>query len=104
MNKMMRVALVNVSATVLYIALVASFMYYGSEVKIGKNNTLLVPIAMLLLFTFSAALTGFLVFGRAALMYFDGKKKDAIALLGYTLSLLSIITVVAILALVIFTK
>ncbi len=104
MNKMMRMALVNVSATVLYIALVASFMYYGSEVKIGRNNTLLIPIAMLLLLTFSAALTGFLIFGRAALMYFDGKKKDAITLLGYTLGLLSLVTVIAVLALVVFTK
>ncbi len=104
MNQTLKNALSNALATVLYIFLVASFMYYGSQVKIGKTNTFLIPAAMLLLFTFSAALTGFLIFGRPALLYLDGKKKEALSLLWYTLSILFVITLAVILLLILFTR
>jgi hypothetical protein len=77
-------------------------MFWAGEAKIGANNTFLAPIAMLLLFVFSAALTGFLVFGQPAILYLDGKKKEALTLLGYTLGILSGLTVLAIVLLIIF--
>ena len=96
MKPLLKTALLNVFATVLYITAVSSFMFFAGEAKLGKSNTFLIPIVTLLLFVSSAAITGFLVFGRPVLMYVDGKKGEALTLLTYTLALLSAITVVAI--------
>lgn len=104
MNKIKLTALINAVATALYIISVGFFFYYGTLVKIGRVNTILAPITMLMLFVFSAALTGFLIFGKPALMYIDGKKKEALALLSYTLTFFSIITLAAITLLVTFTR
>jgi hypothetical protein len=99
-----KTALINSVATALYIILVGTFMYYGTIIKIGRDNVFLAPIAMLFLFVFSAALTGFLMIGKPAQMYVDGKKKEAISLLTYTLVFFSIITLVAITLLIVFTR
>lgn len=45
------------------------------------EDTVFIPITMLMLFVCSAAITGFLVFGKPAMLYLDGKKQDAIQLL-----------------------
>jgi hypothetical protein len=51
----------------------------------GKiENHLLAPMVFLLLFVFSALVTGYLVLGKPILMYLDGQKKEAIKLLFYT--------------------
>jgi hypothetical protein len=104
MNKIRKKALFNALATSLYIMLVGSFMYYGSSIKIGKTSEFLAPIALLSLFVFSAALTGFLIFGKPALMYIDGKKKEALSLLAYTLGFFSITTFITIILLVILSR
>lgn len=104
MSEIKKTALVNAIATALYIIAVGSFMYYGSVIKLGRANIILVPITLLLLFVFSAALTGFLIFGKPAQMYVDGKKKEALSLLTYTLSFFSIITLVALGLLIVFTR
>jgi len=79
-------------------------MYYGTVVKIGRTNAILAPITLLLLFVFSAALTGFLIFGKPAQLYVDGKKKEALSLLTYTLGFFSIITLAAVFLLIAFTR
>ena len=81
MDEIKKTAIINALATALYIVAVGVFMYYGSLVKIGRANVILVPITLLLLFVFSAALTGFLIFGKPAQMYVDRKKKEALSLL-----------------------
>ena len=100
----MKRGFINAFATVLYIIAIASFMYYGSLIKLGRANIILVPITMLLLFVFSAALTGFLIFGKPAQLYVDGKKKEALAMLTYTLISFSIVTFVFLLLLIVFTR
>lgn len=104
MNKIKKTAILNSLATTLYIVAVGCFMYYGSLVKIGRANVILVPITLLLLFVFSAALTGFLIFGKPAQMYVDGKKKEALSLLTYTLISFFVITFAAIILLIVFTR
>jgi hypothetical protein len=49
----------------------------------------------LMLLVFSAALMGILVFGQPAMWYVDGKKKEALYLLGYTMTVLLALTVLA---------
>ena len=104
MDKLKTRGFINAFATALYIIAIASFMYYGSLIKLGRANIILVPITMLLLFVFSAALTGFLIFGKPAQLYVDGKKKEALAMLTYTLVSFSIITFVFLLLLIVFTR
>jgi len=103
-NKIWKTALVNALATAVYIIAVGSFMYYGSMIKLGMANIFLVPIAILLLFVFSAALTGFLIFGKPAQLYVDGKKKEALSLLSYTLLIFSVITFIFLILLIVLTR
>jgi hypothetical protein len=104
MDGIRKTALINALATAIYIVAVGSFMFFGSQIKLGRVNIILVPITLLLLFVFSAALTGFLIFGKPAQMYVNGNKKEALTLLTQTLTFFSIITFVAIILLIIFTR
>ncbi|MEK7508128.1 MAG: hypothetical protein AAB602_03550 [Patescibacteria group bacterium] len=100
MKPIIKIAFLNAMLTFLYVAVIATFMFYAPTL-FGKerNDTVLVPIVMLSLLVFSAALTGALIFGRPALWYVDGKKKEAILLLAYTLGIFFIITIIAVCAL-----
>ncbi|MEK7646842.1 MAG: hypothetical protein AAB378_00520 [Patescibacteria group bacterium] len=75
MNNIIKHAAVNAFATALYIVAIASFLFYVPKF-FGENkaDTVLVPIVMLSLLVFSAALVGVLIFGRPILWYLDGKK------------------------------
>lgn len=103
MLKINKEALRNSLFTALYIAFIGSSMYFISTFKIGNDNTFLAPIAFLLLFVLSAAITSFLVFGKPAQLYIDGKKKEAISLLTSTIAYLAIFTVVIFVLLLIAT-
>lgn len=104
MGEITKIALKNALATASYVALVGLFMYFGSMVKVGRSNVFLVPIAALLLLVFSAALTGFIVFGKPAQMYIDGKKKEALAVLTRTLEFFFGITLAALVFMTIMTR
>ena len=92
-------AIINSGVTALYIIAVASFMNWASSGKLA-GKSVLIPIFILMLFVFSAAFTSFFIFGRPALMYLDGKKKEAITLLTYTLGFFFAYTVVALILLI----
>jgi len=49
------------------------------------------PLAFLLLFVISAAITGFLVLGKSITLYLDNLKKEAVELFGYTITWLALI-------------
>jgi len=102
MNKILKTAVFDSLATTAYIVAISTFMFWAGETKLGANNTFLIPIVMLLLFVVSAAITGFLVFGQPVIMYYEGKKKDALQLLTYTLAILSGVTIFSIILLIIF--
>jgi hypothetical protein len=59
---------------------------------------------MLLLFVTSAAITGFLVFGKPVMLYIDGKKREAVSLLGYTIGILFLITLVVFIFLIAYNN
>lgn len=92
-NKIIKYAILNALGTALYIGAVASLLFYG--LKDSGPDTVLAPIVMLLLFVFSAAFTGLLVFGRPVLWYLDGEKEEAVSLLVATLGIFLVITIVA---------
>jgi len=76
-----------------YVAIVATFMRHGEQI-FGKMNNLLGPMAFLLMFVLSAAVTSALVLGRPILFYLDNKKAEAVKLFGYTLGWLFVLIAV----------
>ena len=90
-NDIIKHAFINASLTALYIIGISSFLFYVSRF-FDSPNTVLIPIMMLSLFVFSAALTGSLIFGRPILWYLEGKKEEAVFLLIYTLGIFLVIT------------
>lgn len=88
-------AVINAVLTAGYIVLIASFMFYNQHLAgPQKDNTPLIPIIMLSLLVFSAATTGYLIFGKPILWYLDGKKREAVLLLAYTLITFFVITTI----------
>ncbi len=100
-NDIVKNALLNAGAAALYIVAVASFLFYVPK-SFGPVDNVLMPITMLLLFVFSAALMGVLIFGRPILWYLDGKKQEAFSLLMYTLIIFLLITLLALLILLLY--
>ncbi|MFH1112171.1 MAG: hypothetical protein V1712_03870 [Patescibacteria group bacterium] len=99
-SKLLYYSLINSFATFIYVVLVAWTMFNGDKV-FGKMNTLLGPVAFLLLFVVSATIVGILVLGKPVGLYLEGFKKEAIKLLIYTVVCLIIITALALLAMMI---
>lgn len=93
MASIIKTSIVNAIATTVYIIIVVSFIF-SLQVLAPKEDIVIIPIAMLLLFVCSAAITGFLVFGKPVMLYIDGKKREAVSLLGYTLGILFLITLI----------
>ncbi len=77
-----------------YISLVAGVFYVGSQVR-PHPNQFLAPIAIISLFTLSAAVMGFLFCYEPAQLYFDGKKKQAVTLFLQTVAVFGVITALA---------
>lgn len=101
----LKFAALNAFGTALYIAGVSALMFNAERIfGGGPDETVLIPIAMLLLFVLSASITGSLVLGRPILWYLDGKKKEAVSLLMATLSFLAAITLIAFLGLVVIAR
>lgn len=74
----------------LYITFVAFLMSNGNSLFGNIDNTIIGPVAMLMLFTLSAAVVGSLVFGRPVMLYLDGKKREAMNFAGATVGFLFI--------------
>ncbi len=82
-------SLLHSLGVVLYITLVALLMSNGNRL-FGKEDTILTSIAVLMLFTISAAVVGLLVFGRPIMWYLNGQKKEAVRFVLYTIGFLVI--------------
>ena len=94
MDKIIKRAFIDSVGTFIYIVLVVSFIF-SLQVFSEQKDNIIIPISMLLLFVCSAAITGFLVFGKPIMLYIDGKKKEAVLLLGYTLGIMVLITLIS---------
>ena len=101
MTKIIRRAFIDAIGTAVYIILIVSLIF-SLQFLAPKEDIIIIPIAMLLLFVSSAAITGFLVFGKPVMLYVDGKKKEAVALLGYTLGILVLITIISFIFLIVY--
>jgi hypothetical protein len=88
---MMLKALKNALLASGYITVVASVLYFGEQF-IGPDDSVLMPIAMLSLFTLSAAVMGYLFLYCPAELYFSNNKKGAAKLFAQTVGFFAIIT------------
>ena len=103
MDRILRRAFLNAIGTFAYIVLVVSIIFSFQRFS-SEPDTIIIPIAMLLLFVCSAAITGFLVFGKPVMLYIDGKKKEAISLLSHTVGILATITAAVFILLVVYLR
>ena len=75
-----------------YVALIALTMA-NAETLFGPVDPPLAPMGFLLLLVVSAAIAGLLVFARPIVWYLDGKKKEAVRLVIWTVGFLALMTV-----------
>ena len=66
-------------------------MFFGTE-HTKAGNSVVVPIAVLSLFTLSAALMGYFFLYQPVQLYLDGKKKEATSLFIRTILVFAIFT------------
>lgn len=92
-SKIILWGLINSLGVLIYTAAVAWFLFNG-EKFLGKADNFFMPLALLLLFVVSAAITGLLVLGRPIYLYLNGAKKEAISLLFYTIGWLLLMVVI----------
>ncbi len=92
MKRFLQSSLAAALGTAIYVALVATVMTNAEKV-FGNMKPFLGPVAFLLMFVLSAAVTSSLVFGRPVMLYLDGKKREAVKHFGLTLLWLLVILV-----------
>ncbi len=93
-NKNILYSFLSSLGVLIYVSGVAWFLSNGEKI-FGKNQSMGIPVAFLLVFVLSAAITGSLVFGYPVWQYLDGKKKEALKALGWNLGFLAIFTIAA---------
>lgn len=86
--------IINALSAAIYIILVASVMFFGTKYS-GPTNSIIAPIAVVSLFTLSAAVMGYLFCYQPAQLYFDNEKKQAVNLFLQTVGVFGILTLLA---------
>ncbi len=90
--------ILNALTAVLYIIAVASVVYTASHFA-PSPDTILIPIALLSLFSLSAAVMAFLFFYQPVTMYLEGEKKAGVKLGIHTIGAFGVITAILLAAL-----
>ncbi len=83
--------IVNALTAVGYISLVSTLMFFGSRL-FGGDDTVLAPIAMLSLFSLSAATMAYIFLYQPFLYFVEGEKKKAVNLFLQTTAAFAIFT------------
>lgn len=76
-KKLLTRTLLNSLGVIAYVLAVAMIMNNGERL-FGKEDTILTAVAVLLLFSVSAAVVGSLVFGYPVVLFLGGQKKEGI--------------------------
>ncbi len=78
----------------LYITFISFVMYYGTRYA-PHGPSFMAPLAVICLFTLSAAVMGYVFCYTPTVLYFDGKKKAAVQLFLQTVLAFGAVTAVA---------
>lgn len=100
-SKLILLSLLHSLGVVAYVILVVIIMNNGGQL-FGGMNDIWGPIAFLLLFVISAAITGLLVFGRPVYLFLNGYKTEAVKFTLYTVGFLFLETVIFFVGLALF--
>jgi len=98
-KELLKSALLDSIGVYVYVLLVALFMSHANTL-LGPSDTLLSVVAFLILFVLSAGVVGGLVLVKPATLYLDGKKKDGVILVFYTLFALFILLILTLIPLI----
>jgi len=82
---------INSLAASAYIIFIVLVMNSGTKL-VGPTNSLMAPVAVISLFTLSAAVMGYLFCYQPIQLYFDGKKKSAVQLFLQTVIIFACLT------------
>lgn len=93
-KKILRQSLAFAAAAVLYVVVVATFMQNAARILGPDDGNAIAPIVFLLLLVVSAATMGMLIFAKPVMLYLDGKKREAVMMMGCTIGALAAFTVV----------
>ena len=94
--KLIKRGALSAALAVLYIAVVATLMSNAERLFGEQKPSILAPIVILSLLVVSAATMGMLVFGKPVMLYMDGKKREAIKLVTWTIGSLAALTILGI--------
>ncbi|MGC9605406.1 MAG: hypothetical protein ABSF56_01460 [Minisyncoccia bacterium] len=88
----------NALIAIAYIAVIASFLYYG-QLFLGPVRGIIVPVVMLSIFVLSAAFMGLVFFYQPVQMYLDGDKKGSLSLFTKTMMIFAGVTILLVIIL-----
>lgn len=97
---MLKNPFINALLATLYITLVVFVMWNVADMTGDKEETLLIPMAMLSLFVLSAAVMGLLFIYTPAKMFFDNQREEALTFFFKTLGTFACFAIVFVLLLV----
>jgi hypothetical protein len=98
MNNLFFKSFLSALGVFFYVLLVALIPAYANQ-WFGPHDNFFTPVFILLLLVLSVAVVGLLIFGRPVFMYLEGFKKQAWALLLYTIGWLAVFVVITMLLL-----
>ncbi len=90
--------ILNALAASAYIVLVALVMYYGS-IFAPEEDTAFAPVAIISLFTLSAAVMGYLFLYTPLTLYLAGEKASAVQLFLRTVATFAVLTLLSLILL-----
>lgn len=96
---MIKNPLINAVLAEAYIIIVASGIHYAPKQLGSQPDTVLAPIAMLSLLTFSVAMMGYFFAWQPLQLYWDGEKKRAVNFFLQTLGYFAGTTIIVVLIL-----
>lgn len=91
--------ILNAFAALVYIVVVSAAMFYGTSNIGPAEDSVIAPIAMISLFTLSAAVMGYLFLSQPLQLYLDNKKKEAVEVFMRTVAIFAGFTVVILITL-----
>lgn len=86
--------LINALSATAYIFLIVVMMSWGTKMVSHKPDPFLAPLAVVSLFTLSAAVMGYIFCYQPLQLYFDGKKKQAVNLFLQTTAIFGLMTLI----------
>ncbi|MBI4090786.1 MAG: hypothetical protein HY422_02070 [Candidatus Komeilibacteria bacterium] len=91
--KIIKIAVVSAVGVFAYVGLISWVLIHGEQF-FGSlpRGDIRGPMLFLMLFVFSALVTGLMVLGRPTYLFLTGSKKEALTLLGYTVAGLFVLT------------